>query len=44
LRFTDNLLLEAFVRINNFLDKEHYSQLGLPEPGRQIWFGIDFRF
>jgi iron complex outermembrane recepter protein len=44
LRFTDYLILESFVRINNFLDKEHYSQLGLPEPGRQIWFGIDFRF
>lgn len=34
------LILEPFLRVNNFLDKIYYSQWGLPEAGRQFWAGF----
>jgi hypothetical protein len=33
---------EAFLRVNNMLDSVAFSQLGLPESGRHLVFGLRF--
>jgi outer membrane receptor protein involved in Fe transport len=36
--------VELFVRVNNLFDKLYYSQVGLPEMGREYFVGFDFKF
>ncbi len=36
-----NIFSEVFIRVNNIFDKYHLNQLGLPENGRIIHFGIN---
>ncbi|MBI1937972.1 MAG: TonB-dependent receptor [Ignavibacteriales bacterium] len=40
--FDKNNKLEFYVRLNNFFDKLYYTQFGLPEAGRQYYFGTNF--
>ncbi len=34
--------IETFLRVNNIFDKLYYTQWGLPEPGREFLFGLNF--
>jgi iron complex outermembrane recepter protein len=36
--------VELFGRINNIFDKHYYTQLGLPEAGRELFVGIELQF
>jgi len=36
--------IEFFGRIDNILDKLYYTQLGLPEAGREVFVGFNFKF
>lgn len=39
--FEGNYKIEFYIRLNNFFDRLYYTQLGLPEAGRQYFFGMN---
>ncbi|MEW6194297.1 MAG: TonB-dependent receptor [Bacteroidota bacterium] len=39
--FGNGYELEFFIRANNILDRLYYTQIGLPEAGRQYFFGMN---
>ncbi len=44
LRFAANYKAEFIFRVNNVFDKLYYTQIGLPEAGKQMRFGVNVYF
>ena len=42
--FNGKNIVEIFCRVNNIFDKLYYTQVGLPEAGREYFVGFDFKF